>query len=122
MFAKSFNASAPKLKDIVRVSKGLGPLPIAGVTIIPSELIRAISYKSSRQYKFKKRLLTDEDDKYVDSRFDKDLVSEITKLQNDSLSIFMDKYRPAAGVLKKMTSYDVMIYIKKSLQSFRSGH
>jgi hypothetical protein len=119
MFAKSFNSAAPKFKDIVRISKENGPIPIAGVTLIPSELIKAIGYKHSREYKFKKTLLRDEDDKYIDSRFDKDLVSKITKLQSDSLSIFMEKYRPTINLLKKMTSYDLIIYIKRSLLSFK---
>jgi transposase-like protein len=121
MFAKSFNSAAPKFSDIVRVTKANGAIPIAGITIIPSELIKAIGYKRSREYKFKKTLLRDEDDKYIDDRFDKDLVSAMTKLQNDSLSIFMEKYRPSISLLKKMTSYDLMMYIKTSLNSFKSN-
>jgi hypothetical protein len=120
MFAKSFASAAPKFKDIVRVSTGDGLIPVAGVTIILSEFIKAITYKHSRENKFKQTLLRDEGDKYLDSRFSKTLVTEITKLQTDSLSNFMDRYRPAIGVIKKMTDYDLRVYIKKSLVSFKS--
>lgn len=122
MFAKNFNAAAPKFKDIVRVTPGVGLVPVAGLTVIPSELIKAIAYKGSREYKFKKRLVTDENDKYIDSRFNKTLIAQITKLQADSLSDFMDRYRPTATAIKRMTDYDIRTYIKKSLISFKAGN
>ena len=121
MFAKSFNSSAPKFKDIVRVSQGLGVVPIAGVTIVPSELVKAITYKHSREYKFKKTLINDEQYKYIDSRFNKGLVIAITRLQADSLSDFMEKYRPTINAIKKMTDYDIRVYIKKSLVEFKGN-
>jgi len=120
MFAKEFNSSAPKFKDIVVVAANLGPIPVAGVTIVPSQLIRAITYKHSREYKFKKVLIRDEQNRYIDSRFGDYLVTELTGLKDDSLLNFMDKYRPAIDQLKKMTDYDVSVYIKASGQKFRS--
>ena len=119
MYAKAFNSAAPKFKDIVKVNTIDGPLPVTGVTIIPSEFIKALTYKHSREYKFKKTLIRDENDKYIDSRFSRILVAEITKLQTDSLSNFVDKYRPKIEALKKMTDYDIRVYIKKSLISFK---
>jgi len=121
MFAKSFNSAAPKLKDIVRVSQGLGVVPIAGVTIVPSEFVKAMTYKHSREYKFKKTLINDEQYKYIDSRFNKSLVVVITKLQADSLADFMEKYRPDINAIKKMTDYDIRVYIKKSLVEFKGN-
>jgi hypothetical protein len=120
MFAKEFNASAPKFKDIVVVSSAPGPLPVAGVTIVPSQLIRVITYKHSREYRFKKVLIRDEHNRYIDSRFGDDLVTTLTGLKDDSLLNFMDKYRPGIEELKKMTDYDIRVYIKVSGQKFKS--
>jgi hypothetical protein len=120
MFAKEFNSSAPKFKDIVVVASAPGPLPVAGVTIVPSQLIRAITYKHSREYRFKKVLIRDEHNRYIDSRFSDDLVTALTGLKDDSLLNFMDKYRPGINQLKKMTDYDIRVYIKASGQKFRS--
>ncbi|WP_419700161.1 carboxypeptidase-like regulatory domain-containing protein [Mucilaginibacter sp. NFX135] len=119
MFAKEFNASAPKLKDIIVVSgSNAGLLPVAGVTIVPSQFIRALTYKHSREYKFKKVLIRDEQNRYIDSRFSENLVSAITNLKGDSLLDFMDKYRPGIEHIKKMSDYDIRIYIKTSQQKF----
>lgn len=120
MFAKEFNSSAPKLKDIIKISRNPGPLPIAGVTIVPSQLIRALTYKHTRDYKFKRILIRDEQNRYIDSRFSETLVTEITNLKNDSLLSFMDKYRPGIDKIKKMNDYDIRAYIKSSLIKFRT--
>lgn len=120
MFAKEFNSAAPKFKDIVVVAANPGPIPVAGVTIVPSQLLRAITYKHSREYKFKKVLIRDEQNRYIDSRFSDDLVTGITGLKGDSLLNFMDKYRPGIDQLKKMADYDIRVYIKASWQKFRN--
>jgi hypothetical protein len=120
MFAKDFNVSAPKLKDILVVSHTPGPLPLFGVTIVPSQLIKALTYKHSREYKFKKILIRDEQNRYIDSRFSEALVAQLTGLEDESLLSFMDKYRPAIEVIKRMTDYDIRVYIKASIIKFRS--
>lgn len=118
-FAKNFNSAAPKFKDIVQVRTVPGILPVAGITIIPSQLINAITYKSSKGYKFKKRLIQDENDKYIGSRFNKALVIRLTKFSGDSLTGFMDKYRPTAAAIKKKTAYDLSTYIKNNAANYR---
>jgi len=117
MFAKEFNSSPPKLKDMIAVSgSNAGLLPVAGITIVPSQFIRALTYKHSREYKFKKVLIRDEQNRYIDSRFSENLVSMITNLKGDSLLDFMDKYRPGIEQIKKMSDYDIRVYIKTSQQ------
>ena len=117
MFAKEFNSSAPKLKDIIAPSAGnAGPIPMVGITIVPSQFIRALTYKHSREYKFKKVLIRDEQNRYIDSRFSENLVSSVTNLKGDSLLDFMDRYRPGIERIKKMSDYDIRVYIKASQQ------
>jgi hypothetical protein len=121
MFAKEFDSSPPKLKDMIAVSGGnAGLMPIAGVTIVPSQIIRALTYKHSREYKFKKVLIRDEQRRYIDSRFSESLVGTITDLKGDSLLDFMDKYRPGIEQIKKMSDYDIRAYIKTSQQKLMS--
>ncbi|MDN5284424.1 MAG: CarboxypepD reg-like protein [Mucilaginibacter sp.] len=121
MFAKEFNAAPPKLKDIIVVSSNPGPIPIAGVTIIPSQFIKALTYKHSREYKFKQVLIRDEQARYIDSRFSERLVTELTGLKGDSLLDFMDKYRPGIEKVKTMSDYDIRAYINISAPKFRSS-
>ncbi|MBB6110387.1 CarboxypepD_reg-like domain-containing protein [Mucilaginibacter lappiensis] len=117
MFAKEFNSSAPKLKDMIAPSGGnVGPIPMVGITIVPSQVIRALTYKHSREYKLKKELIRDEQNRYIDSRFSENLVSSITNLKGDSLLDFMDRYRPGIDQIKKMSDYDIRVYIKVSQQ------
>jgi len=117
MFAKEFNSSPPKLKDMIAVSgSNAGLLPVAGITIVPSQFIRALTYKHSREYKFKKVLIRDEQNRYIDSRFSENLVGTITNLKGDSLLNFMDRYRPGIEQIKKMSDYDIRVYIKASQQ------
>ena len=120
MFAREFNSSAPKLKDIIVVSRNPGPLQAVGITIVPSQFIRALTYKHSKEYKFKKVLIRDEQNRYIDSKFGEELVTQLTCLKNDSLLNFMDQYRPSIDQIKKMTDYDIRAYIKASIIKFRS--
>ncbi|MFD2871791.1 hypothetical protein ACFS5N_04890 [Mucilaginibacter ximonensis] len=120
-FAKNFNSAAPKFEDIVQVRAVPGIIPVAGITIIPSQLVNAITYKSSKGYKLKKRLIQDENDKYISSRFNKALIIRLTGFSGDSLAKFMVKYRPTAAATKKMTAYDLSTYIKNNAVNYRKG-
>lgn len=119
MFAKDFNSHRPTLSDIFSTARGDGPLAIAGITISPSQLITALTYKHTKAYKFKRVLIRDEQMKYVDSRFTTDLVTKLTHLQSDSLQDFIDQYRPSIDQVKKMTDYEMINYIKESSVKFR---
>lgn len=68
--------------------------------------------------KLQQTLLKEEEYDYVDRKFSKQKVIDLTGLKGDSLQMFMDKYRPSTTEAKKMTDYDVRIYIKKSYTEF----
>lgn len=119
-FAKDFASRPPKFTDIVRPSVGVGPYPMVGVSIVPSQLIALLTYKHSRAYKFKKALIANEQAQYVDSRFSDERVAQLTALPDDSLHQFIELYRPAIAQVKKMSDYDIMTYIKTSLVKYKS--
>ncbi|GAA3977707.1 carboxypeptidase-like regulatory domain-containing protein [Mucilaginibacter dorajii] len=119
-FAKDFASRPPKFSDIVRPSLGAGPYPMAGVTIVPSQLIALLTYKHSNAYKLKKALIAHEQGEYIDSRFSDERVAQLTNLPDDSLHQFIELYRPAIAQVKKMSDYDIMTYIKTSLVKYKS--
>ncbi len=122
-FAKTFASHPPKFTDIVRPVVGIGPIPMAGVVIVPSQLIALLTYKHSNAYKLKKALIAHEQGEYIDSRFSDEQVAQLTALPDDSLHQFIELYRPTITQVKKMSDYDIMTYIKTSLVKYKSpGH
>lgn len=69
--------------------------------------------------KLRKALIQDEQRKFVDQSFSKSRVSEITSLHGDSLQSFMEQYRPSAERLKRMSAYELLLFIKNSSSEFR---
>ena len=58
---------------------------------------------------------------YIDQRFSKEKIVELTNLHGDALVDFMYLYRPEIGALKKMSEYDLVMYIKKSFDQYKFG-
>ena len=74
--------------------------------------------KKVQKTRLKQTLIRDEQLNYVDEVFSKDKVKSLTGLEGEALIKFMNLYRPSALTLKKMTGYELTIYIKKSYQEF----
>lgn len=61
----------------------------------------------------KERLVEEEQDKYIDYRFNRTLVRRITGLQRPALDIFMKMYRPSYDFIKSCyNDYEFYKYIK----------
>lgn len=82
------------------------------------QVVSLLTKKKEQNTKLKKLLLKDEHVAYVDHLFSKTKITSLTKLSGDSLVTFMNLYRPSIPTLKKMTDYDLNIYIKKSYKEF----
>jgi hypothetical protein len=52
-------------------------------------------------------------------KYNKDLVKKITNLPDDEIQKFMDTFTPSHDDLQKWNSYEVIDYIKKSLESYK---
>jgi hypothetical protein len=74
--------------------------------------------KKVQNTRLKETLLRDEELNYVDHVFSNDKVESITGLNGEQLIKFMDIYRPTVLSLKKMTGYELTVYIKKSYEEF----
>lgn len=122
-YARNFNYRQPGLKDVfVPVSGSRKILPFEMVTLDVLGLARLLTRKNNKDNKFKRKLLLEESSAYVDSRFSTDLVGNLTRLEGDSLYLFMDRYRPAKDSLLRMSDYQLMMSVKSSLQKFKSGN
>lgn len=69
--------------------------------------------KNRRMLALQRRLIEDEQDKYVDYRFNRNLVRKITGLQRPALDTFMRMYRPSYEfILNCENDYEFYKYIK----------
>lgn len=129
-FAAVFAYKAPALKDIFISKSAYSNTPnnyisapnstASIVSINVLSVIGLLNKNKAPVSKLQKTLLKEEEDSYIDHQFSKRKVSTITSLKNDSLTEFMNRYRPSASALKKMTDYDLILYIKKYYQEFIS--
>ena len=112
-YAKAFNYEKPTFRSVVP-SFGF---PFFVVDI--DELIRVFQLqKKHLALDFKKRLIEQEKQKFIDNRFRKYLVTSITGLTGDSLANFMTIYRPDYQFTKTASDYDFNLYIKNSFEKF----
>jgi hypothetical protein len=114
-YAKIFNFRKPNLESMTSI----GPTG-AGIDI--NELIRAFQFRKNRStLRFQERLLQQEQDKFIDHRFNKALVRRLTKLEEADLDRFMQAYRPDFEFTAYANDYQFQLYIKESAAKFRAG-
>lgn len=74
---------------------GTSITPGGGVGLDANELINMFRFKRNKRMKaFQKRLEADEQEKYVDYRFNKIFIRRITQLKGEALDTFLLWYRP----------------------------
>ena len=115
-YAKQFSYKEPTVMDafVGKPIKNPGEL----ITIDVLGLARALTKKSSREYKFNKVLLRDEQAEYVNQKFNHGLAAKITGLKGDTLSSFMVRYRPTYKFAHKATDYEMELYVKDCYKKF----
>ncbi len=115
-YAKQFNYKGPTVMDAFTGNSNKQPGDL--ISINPLILIAALTKKSTPEYKFNKILIRDEHEQYVDEHFNKGIVSRVTGLSGDTLSVFLTQYRPTYQFVLKATDYDMEVYIKESWRKF----
>ena len=114
-YAKVFGFQKPKLKTVT-------PTYGAGVGFDLDEIINMFRFRRNRSMlSFQQRLLTEEQDKFVDNRFSKALVRRLTLLDGRELDSFMQVFRPSYTFTKMAGDYDFRLYIKQALYRFKHG-
>ncbi len=112
-YAKAFNFQKPGIGS----SMGTGMNPTVGLDL--DEFINMFKFrKNRRMLAFQERLLQEEEDRFIDYRFNRALIIKLTKLHGEDLNDFILHYRPTAEFIRTSTEYELQDYIKKSYSHF----
>lgn len=114
-YAKAFNFRKPGL-SVVTPQYGQA----AGFDL--NEIINVFRFRKNRSMQsFQKRLLAQEQEKFIDHRFNKGLVRRLTSLTDSALDSFMITYRPPYYFTVITGDYDFQKYIKDAAERFKKG-
>ncbi|HEY4060775.1 MAG TPA: carboxypeptidase-like regulatory domain-containing protein [Puia sp.] len=84
-------------------------------------IFRHTSSIDKQRESLKKRLMREEQDDYIDSRYNRDYVAKLTHLQGDSLFRFMRDFRPTYDYCRKAATVDILVFINDSYKKFMKG-
>ncbi|PSK90406.1 hypothetical protein B0I18_108136 [Taibaiella chishuiensis] len=93
----------------------LGPENAFGLTFSP---VSFFSRKARNQRRFRKRLIRDEREAYIDYVFSPGWVSKQTGLKDDSLQQFMYRYRPSYQTARTLDRPAMIAYINNRYKAF----
>ncbi|MDB5030667.1 hypothetical protein [Mucilaginibacter sp.] len=120
-FARIFNYKAPGAKSIfvnrspyVNTGRPNNTSELVGIDVFQL----ASLFKKNKTTTLQKALIRDEQDGFIFSMFSKEKIQALTPLKGDSLQEFMVRYSPSVSQARTMTTYDMMIYIKRSYADF----
>jgi hypothetical protein len=114
-YAKAFDYQKPRLKSVT-------PQYGAAAGFDLDEIINMFRFKRNKSMlAFQQRLLSQEQEKFVDHRFNKALVRRLTSLSGNELDSFMLLYRPSYQFTLLTNDYDFQEYIKESYRRFING-
>lgn len=114
-YAKIFNYKKPGL-SVAPSQYGAA----AGFDV--NEIINAFRFRRNRNLRsFQERLLEQEQEKYVDYRFNKAVVRRLTSLSGEELDSFMRVFRPPYFFAIMTNDYDFQKYIKDSYERYKQG-
>ena len=119
-YAKYFNYEPPGLK----LSNQQNFFGNGGVTIgfDVNEIINMFRFKRNRNLGYlQKRLISQEQEKYVNYRFTKRFVQKITLLEGEPLTQFMDYCKPSYEVLGLLNDLELGYYIQQKYLAFKAS-
>ena len=94
------------------------PFPSSGFDL--DAIINMFRFKRNQNMEFlQKRLIDQEQEKYVNFRFSKAFVRKITLLKSPELDTFMVRFRPPYELVTKMNDLEFGYYIEKQLEIYR---
>jgi hypothetical protein len=109
-YAKIFNYEKPKIQPVING---------VGVGFDLDEIIRMFQFRKNKNtLSFQRRLLEQEQDKYIDHRFSKQLVKRLTNLTGGALDSFMVTCRPSYLFCQIASDYEFASWIKNCYQLF----
>jgi hypothetical protein len=91
-----------------------------GAGIDLNALVDVFRFRRNRSMlRFQQRLIKEEQDRYIDYRFNKAIVQKLTSLQEGpSLEQFMKEYRPEYELLTQILDIELYMYIQAAAKDF----
>lgn len=118
-YAKYFNYKKPTVRLSENNSYNPGSMSV-GFDL--DEIINMFRVKRNRSLEaLQKRLVQQEQDKYIDHRFSKPFVRKITKLQSPELEDFMLKFRPDYDFLTILNDLEFGYYIEQCFEQYKNN-
>ena len=116
-YAKIFDYKKPGLS----INSGSGTYIPGSVTVglDLDQLINMFRFRRNRQLQsFQNRLLQEEQDKYIDHRYSKRIVKQLTQLEQPELDSFMAAYRPQYDILQEMNDLELGYYVQLCFKDY----
>jgi hypothetical protein len=115
-YAKVFNFKKPGIS----LAQNNNYVPGAvSVGLDLDEFINMFRFKHNKRIlALQERLLQQEQDKYIDHRFNKRFNRQLTKLNSPDLETFMTLYRPTYELLQIMNDLELGVYIQKCFADY----
>ena len=106
-YAKYFGYKKPNPISSINVSP-------TGVGMDPNEIINMFRFKRNRQLaSLQRRLIQEEEDKYIDFRFNAKFITDLTGLKGEELKLFMRKYRPPYDFVVITNNLELGYYVQQ---------
>ncbi|MDB5232300.1 MAG: hypothetical protein JWN76_3105 [Chitinophagaceae bacterium] len=115
-YAKIFNFKKPGISLSTNQNYVPGSVSV-GLDL--DEFINMFRFKRNRQIlSLQQRLLQQEQDKYINHRFSKRFVKQLTNLESTALDEFILLYKPAYELLQMMNDLELGYYIQQSFKHY----
>ena len=112
-YARVFDYQKPSLGTMTSIGPG-------GAGIDVNELIRLFQFRKNKSMlRFRQRLENEEKEKFIDRRFNKTLVKQLTDLEGEALLQFMQAYRPTYEFTAMASDYDFRYFIKIAAEQYK---
>ncbi|HEX8278345.1 MAG TPA: carboxypeptidase-like regulatory domain-containing protein [Segetibacter sp.] len=116
-YEKVFNYTKPGISSSMNPSQ---PYPTVGLDL--DEFINIFKFKKNRRMlAFKKRLEQDERERYINHRFNKGLVKNLTGLTPPEIDSFMAEYRPTYDIVIQFNDLEFGQFIIEAFKYYKAG-
>ena len=117
-YEKIFNYQKPGFST----SMNSNPGGMAGVGVDLDQLINMFKFKKNkRMVAFQQRLVTEEQEKYVNHRFNKGLVRKLTGLNAPEIDSFMAEFRPTLDMTVQFNDLEFGQFIIEAYKYYKAG-
>lgn len=112
-YAKVFDYQRPNLGTMTSIGAN-------GAGIDINELVRLFQFRKNRSMeRFRTRLMQQEQDRFIDYRFNKALIRRLTGLDGTELDRFAERFRPSLEFTEAASDYEFQHYIVLCYDAWR---